>query len=164
MILEISRRSFGPDCRIAVGDPVYPVYVDTNVMAGRTGTYDPKTETWSNVIYMPCTAENGFVPELPKEVPDMIYLCFPNNPTGAAITKDELQKWVDYANKNGAVIIYDALHMKHISQRKMYHTVFLNVKEQEPVQSNLEVFLRMPDLQEYVLAQQSFRKTLSVEM
>lgn len=93
----------------------------------------------------------------------MIYLCFPNNPTGAAITKDELQKWVDYANKNGAVIIM-MLHMKHISQRKMYHTVFLNVKEQEPVQSNLEVFLRMPDLQEYVLAQQSFRKTLSVEM
>ncbi len=67
VILEISRRSFGPDCRIAVGDPVYPVYVDTNVMAGRTGTYDPKTETWSDVIYMPCTAENGFVPELPKK-------------------------------------------------------------------------------------------------
>ena len=118
------QEIFGPDCRIAVGDPVYPVYVDTNVMAGRTGTYDPKTETWSNVIYMPCTAENGFVPELPKEVPDMIYLCFPNNPTGAAITKDELQKWVDYANKNGAVIIYDAAYEAYISEDNVAHTIY----------------------------------------
>ena len=118
------QEIFGPDCRIAVGDPVYPVYVDTNVMAGRTGTYDPKTETWSNVIYMPCTAENGFVPELPKEVPDMIYLCFPNNPTGAAITKDELQKWVDYANKNGAVIIYDAAYEAYITEEDVPHSIF----------------------------------------
>ena len=93
-------------------------------MAGRTGTYDPKTETWSNVIYMPCTAENGFVPELPKEVPDMIYLCFPNNPTGAAITKDELQKWVDYANKNGAVIIYDAAYEAYITEEDVPHSIF----------------------------------------
>ena len=118
------QEIFGPDCRIAVGDPVYPVYVDTNVMAGRTGIYDPKTETWSNVIYMPCTAENGFVPELPKEVPDMIYLCFPNNPTGAAITKDELQKWVDYANKNGAVIIYDAAYEAYITEEDVPHSIF----------------------------------------
>lgn len=76
------QEIFGPDCRIAVCDPVYPVYVDSNVMAGRAGAYDPATGKWSRVIYMPCTAENGFVPELPKERPDLIYLCVPNNPTG----------------------------------------------------------------------------------
>ncbi len=79
-------------------------------MAGRTGTYDADAETWSDVIYMPCTLENHFTPELPKETPDLIYLCYPNNPTGAAITKPELQKWVDYANKVGAVILYDAAY------------------------------------------------------
>ena len=118
------QEIFGPDCRIAVGDPVYPVYVDTNVMAGRTGTYDPKTETWSNVIYMPCTAENGFVPELPKEVPDMIYLCFPNNPTGEAIKKADLQAWVDFANKNGAVIIYDAAYEAYITEDGIPHSIY----------------------------------------
>ena len=118
------QEIFGLDNKNAVCDPVYPVYVDTNVMAGRTGTYDPKTETWSNVIYMPCTAENGFVPELPKEVPDMIYLCFPNNPTGAAITKDELQKWVDYANEVGAVIIYDAAYEAYISEKEVPHSIY----------------------------------------
>ncbi|HBE09143.1 MAG TPA: LL-diaminopimelate aminotransferase, partial [Lachnospiraceae bacterium] len=91
------QEIFSKDTRVAVCDPVYPVYVDTNVMAGRTGTYDSATGLWSNVIYMPCTAENDFTPELPKEVPDLIYLCYPNNPTGASITKTELQKWVDYA-------------------------------------------------------------------
>ena len=85
------QELFAADTKIAVCDPVYPVYVDSNVMAGRTGTYDPVTGTWSNVIYMPCTEENGFTAELPKERPDLIYLCFPNNPTGAAITKDRLQ-------------------------------------------------------------------------
>ena len=109
------QEIFAQDNKIAVCDPVYPVYVDTNVMAGRTGTYDPKSETWSDVIYMPCTAENNFAPEFPKEVPDIIYLCFPNNPTGSTITKDQLQGWVDYANKNGAVIIYDAAYGNLIS-------------------------------------------------
>lgn len=80
------QEIFAADSRIAVCDPVYPVYVDSNVMAGRTGTYDAAAETWSDVIYMPCTAENGFVPELPKERPDLIYLCFPNNPTGETLT------------------------------------------------------------------------------
>ena len=115
---------FSVDNKIAVCDPVYPVYVDTNAMAGRTGTYDPKTETWSNVIYMPCTAETNFAPELPKETPDIIYLCFPNNPTGSTITKDELQKWVDYANKVGAVIIYDAAYEAYISEENVPHTIF----------------------------------------
>ena len=100
------QEIFSQDNRIAVCDPVYPVYVDSNVMAGRTGTYDAATGMWSNVIYMPCTRENNFVPEFPKETPDMIYLCLPTNPTGTTITKDQLQEWVDYANRVGAVIIY----------------------------------------------------------
>lgn len=118
------QEIFATDNRIAVCDPVYPVYVDTNVMAGRTGTYDKDSETWSDVIYMPCTAENGFSPELPKETPDLIYLCFPNNPTGSTITKDELQKWVDYANKNGSVIIYDAAYEAYISEENVPHSIF----------------------------------------
>ncbi|MCD7737407.1 MAG: LL-diaminopimelate aminotransferase [Lachnospiraceae bacterium] len=118
------QEIFSVDNKIAVCDPVYPVYVDTNVMAGRTGTYDPKTEMWSDVIYMPCTADNNFAPELPKETPDLIYLCFPNNPTGATITKAQLQEWVDYANRVGAVIIYDAAYEAYISEPDVPHTIF----------------------------------------
>ena len=127
---------FSVDNKIAVCDPVYPVYVDTNAMAGRTGDYLPDQQKWSNVIYMPCTAETNFAPELPKETPDIIYLCFPNNPTGSTITKDELQKWVDYANEHhslilfdsankvGAVIIYDAAYEAYISEENVPHTIF----------------------------------------
>lgn len=115
---------FSVDNRIAVCDPVYPVYVDTNAMAGRAGEYNPETEKWSNVIYMPCTAENNFAPELPTETPDIIYLCFPNNPTGATITKDELQKWVDYANDKKAVIIYDAAYEAYITEDNVAHTIY----------------------------------------
>lgn len=115
---------FSVDNKIAVCDTVYPVYVDTNAMAGRTGDYLPDQQKWSNVIYMPCTAETNFAPELPKETPDIIYLCFPNNPTGSTITKDELQKWVDYANKVGAVIIYDAAYEAYISEENVPHTIF----------------------------------------
>ena len=118
------QEIFSVDNKIAVCDPVYPVYVDTNVMAGRTGTYDPAKGTWSDVIYMPCTAENNFMPELPKETPDIIYLCFPNNPTGTTITKDQLQVWVDYANKNGAVIIYDAAYEAYISEDDVPHSIY----------------------------------------
>ncbi|HJD12741.1 MAG TPA: LL-diaminopimelate aminotransferase [Candidatus Ruminococcus avistercoris] len=118
------QEIFSVDNKIAVCDPVYPVYVDTNVMAGRTGTYDPKTETWSDVIYMPCTAENGFAPQLPDETPDLIYLCFPNNPTGATITKAQLQEWVDYANRVGAVIIYDAAYEAYISEADVPHSIY----------------------------------------
>lgn len=118
------QEIFSADSKIAVCDPVYPVYVDSNVMAGRTGTYDPKSETWSDVIYMPCTADNDFVPEFPKETPDLIYLCYPNNPTGATLTKDQLQQWVDYANKNGSVIIYDAAYEAYISQENVPHTIY----------------------------------------
>ncbi len=118
------QEIFGPDVKIAVCDPVYPVYVDTNAMAGRTGTYDARTETWSNVVYMPCIEATGFSPELPKETPDLIYLCFPNNPTGAVLTKDQLQKWVDYANREGAVIIYDAAYEVYITEENVPHTIF----------------------------------------
>ncbi|MGN0167002.1 MAG: LL-diaminopimelate aminotransferase [Acetatifactor sp.] len=118
------QEIFSLDNRIAVCDPVYPVYVDSNVMAGRTGTYDKVKETWSDVIYMPCTADNNFAPELPKETPDLIYLCFPNNPTGATITKAQLQDWVDYANKVGAVIIYDAAYEAYISEENVPHSIY----------------------------------------
>lgn len=118
------QELFDIDNRIAVCDPVYPVYVDSNVMAGRAGEYDPETGYWSNVIYMPCTEENGFIADLPKERPDLIYLCFPNNPTGAAIKKDQLQKWVDYANENGCIIIYDAAYEAYISEPDVPHSIY----------------------------------------
>ena len=118
------QEIFSVDNKIAVCDPVYPVYVDTNVMAGRTGVYDSVKETWSDVIYMPCTAENNFAPELPKETPDIIYLCFPNNPTGSTINKVQLQEWVDYANKVGAVIIYDAAYEAYISEEDVPHSIY----------------------------------------
>lgn len=118
------QEIFSKDCKIAVTDPVYPVYVDSNVMAGRCGVYDSKTQTFRDVIYMPCTRENGFVPEFPKETPDIIYLCIPNNPTGTTITKAQLQKWVDDANEKGAVIIYDAAYEAYITQPDVAHSIY----------------------------------------
>lgn len=118
------QELFALDNRIAVTDPVYPVYVDSNVMAGRTGTYDGASGMWSDVIYMPCTMENDFVPDFPKETPDVIYLCFPNNPTGTTITREQLQAWVDYANKNGALIIYDAAYEAYISEENVAHSIY----------------------------------------
>lgn len=118
------QELFAQDNRIAVCDPVYPVYVDSNVMAGRTGTYDAAAEKWSDVIYMPCTMENGFVPEFPKETPDLIYLCLPNNPTGTTITREALQGWVDYANREKAVIIYDAAYEAYISEEDVAHSIY----------------------------------------
>ncbi len=115
---------FSVDNRVAVCDPVYPVYVDTNAMAGRAGNYDAFTEKWTNLIYMPCMQENGFAPELPKEEPDIIYLCFPNNPTGATVTKAQLQTWVDYALRIGAVIIYDAAYEAYISEDDVPHSIY----------------------------------------
>lgn len=118
------QEIFSLDNKIAVCDPVYPVYVDTNVMAGRTGKYDPAAETFSGVIYMPCTEDNGFAPQIPSETPDLIYLCFPNNPTGSAITKAQLQEWVDYANRVGAVIIFDAAYEAYISEPDVPHSIY----------------------------------------
>ncbi|MBR4725742.1 MAG: LL-diaminopimelate aminotransferase [Lachnospiraceae bacterium] len=118
------QEIFSLDNRVAVCDPVYPVYVDSNVMAGRTGEYDPAKECFNDVIYMPCLKENGFTPELPSEVPDLIYLCFPNNPTGAVIHKTELQKWVDYANEHGSIILYDAAYEAYISEDDVPHSIY----------------------------------------
>lgn len=118
------QEIFSADAKIAVCDPVYPVYVDSNVMAGRTGSYDPETEVWSDVIYMPCTKENNFVPALPKEVPDLIYICSPNNPVGTALTKEQLQVWVDYANEHGSVILFDAAYEAYISEEDVPHTIY----------------------------------------
>lgn len=118
------QEIFGTDNTVAVCDPVYPVYVDTNVMAGRTGRFNPATGGFDRLIYMPCTAENGFAPAFPEQVPDMIYLCFPNNPTGAAIRKEALQAWVDYALKNGSVILYDAAYEAYISEEGVPHSIY----------------------------------------
>ncbi len=118
------QEIFGADNKIAVCDPVYPVYVDSNVMAGRTGEYDDITEGYKDVIYMPCTRENGFAPDLPSQVPDLIYLCFPNNPTGAVITKERLQEWVDYARKNGSIILYDAAYESFITEEGIPHSIY----------------------------------------
>ncbi|MCR5627993.1 MAG: LL-diaminopimelate aminotransferase [Lachnospiraceae bacterium] len=118
------QEIFSEDSKIAVCDPVYPVYVDTNVMAGRTGVFDEKTEQWSDVIYMPCTEATGFAPELPEKTPDIIYICSPNNPTGSAMKKADLQKWVDYANEKKAVIIFDAAYEAYISEDDVPHSIY----------------------------------------
>lgn len=118
------QEIFAQNNKIAVCDPVYPVYVDSNVMAGRCGNYKEASGRWSDVIYMPCTKENHFTPELPKEQPDIIYLCFPNNPTGSTITKARLQQWVDYAIKIGAVILYDAAYEAYISEEDVPHSIY----------------------------------------
>ncbi len=118
------QEILGLDNKVAICDPVYPVYVDTNVMAGRTEEYNKATNGFDGLIYMPCTPLNGFVPELPTETPDIIYLCFPNNPTGMAITKEGLQQWVDYANKNGALILYDAAYEAYISEVGIPHSIY----------------------------------------
>lgn len=115
---------FSEDNVIAVTDPVYPVYVDSNAMSGKTGEYIQEKECWSEVIYMPCTEENHFVPQIPEETPDIIYICCPNNPTGTTLKKDELQKWVDYANEKKAVIIYDAAYEAYISEDDVPHSIY----------------------------------------
>lgn len=113
---------FSADNIVAVCDPVYPVYVDTNAMAGRAGDF--RDGSWSNLIYMPCSEKNGFMPELPSKTPDIIYLCFPNNPTGATATKDQLKAFVDYANKNGSVILFDSAYEAYISDASLPHSIY----------------------------------------
>jgi len=117
------QEIFGLNNRIAVTDPVYPVYVDSNVMAGRSGTLG-QDGRWSDITYLPCTAENGFVPSLPDKPVDIIYLCFPNNPTGTAISKTELKKWVDYARANQAIILFDAAYEAFISDAEIPHSIY----------------------------------------
>ena len=118
------QEIFAKDTRVAVCDPVYPVYVDSNVMAGRAGAWNENRQCYSDLIYLPCTEENGFTPELPGEEPDLIYLCFPNNPTGMAATKEQLQKWVDYAVRIGAVILFDAAYEAYISEDCIPHSIY----------------------------------------
>jgi LL-diaminopimelate aminotransferase len=117
------QEIFSTNCKIAVTDPVYPVYVDTNVMAGRTGVAG-EDGRYGNLIYLPCTKENGFEPDFPKEPVDLIYLCYPNNPTGTTITKDRLKQWVDYAQKNKSIILYDAAYEAFITDSSIPHSIF----------------------------------------
>lgn len=110
------------DNSIGVTDPVYPVYIDSNVMSGRTGTWE--NGIWSDVVYIPCTAENQFVPELPSRRVDIIYLCYPNNPTGTTLTKEELKKWVNYALANDAIIMYDSAYEAYIQDPTIPHSIY----------------------------------------
>lgn len=114
---------FGINNIVAVTDPVYPVYVDTNIMSGRSGAMG-NDGRWSDILYLPCTIENNFTPSLPDKRVDMLYLCFPNNPTGTTITKDELKKWVDYARENDTVILYDAAYEAYISEDNVAHSIY----------------------------------------
>jgi LL-diaminopimelate aminotransferase len=114
---------FGRNNKIAISDPVYPVYADTNVMDGRTGDMQ-ENGYYQGLIYMPCLEENNFVPQLPMEKVDLIYLCFPNNPTGMTITKPELKKWVDYALANNAIILYDSAYEAYISDSSIPHSIY----------------------------------------
>lgn len=109
--------------KIAVTDPVYPVYVDTNAMAGRAGEYQQNGK-WTNIVYIPCTSENKFVPALPTEKPDVIYLCYPNNPTGTTLKKDQLKVWVDYAIANKCLILFDAAYEAYITEKDVPHSIY----------------------------------------
>jgi LL-diaminopimelate aminotransferase len=117
------QEIFGSDNKIAICDPVYPVYADTTVMAGKTGTIQPNGY-FDGIIYMPCTDANGFIPELPAERPDLIFLCYPNNPTGTVASKEELTKWVQYARQNKCVILYDAAYEAFITDPAIPHSIF----------------------------------------
>ncbi|EMO51811.1 LL-diaminopimelate aminotransferase [Leptospira noguchii] len=117
------QEIFSTDSKIAVADPVYPVYVDTNVMAGRTGEIGSDGR-YSNLIYMPATKENGFQPEIPKEKADIVYLCYPNNPTGTVTTKESLKAWVEYAKKNNSIILYDSAYEAFISEPGVPRSIY----------------------------------------
>ena len=117
------QEIFSTDARIAIPDPVYPVYVDTNVMAGRTGAADPNGR-YAGLVYLPCTAENGFLPEPPSEKVDIVYLCFPNNPTGGVAKRADLARWVRWATENDAVILYDAAYEAFITDPTIPHSIY----------------------------------------
>ena len=117
------QEIFGLNNRVAITDPVYPVYLDTNVMAGRTGLLQPDGH-FEGVTYLPCDASNNFAPDLPKEHVDMIYLCCPNNPTGTTLSRTELQKWVDYARENQSVILFDAAYAAYITEEDIPRSIY----------------------------------------
>ena len=114
----------GLDNRVAITDPVYPVYLDTNIMAGRGANFNKENGKFEKIIYIPATADNNFIPEFPKEVPDMIYLCFPNNPTGTTLSKTELKKWVDYAKENKSLILFDSAYESFIQEEDVPHSIY----------------------------------------
>ncbi|MDQ0204874.1 LL-diaminopimelate aminotransferase [Pectinatus haikarae] len=118
------QEIFGNDNIIAITDPVYPVYLDTNVMAGRTGLYNEAAGIFDNVVYMPCTAENNFIPDFPKKHVDIIYICCPNNPTGTTLSRKQLSAWVKYAKENDSVILYDAAYSYYITQEDVPRTIY----------------------------------------
>ena len=118
------QELFSADCTVAVMDPVYPVYVDTNVMSGRGGRYDAGRGAYERFVYLPATAENGFVPEPPRQKADVIYLCFPNNPTGVTLSKPQLKTFVDYALQNSALILYDSAYEAYISEPEQPHSIY----------------------------------------
>lgn len=115
---------FGIDNTVAITDPVYPVYLDTNVMAGRTGKYNEDLDKFENIVYMPVTVNNNFKPELPKEKVDLIYLCLPNNPTGTVLTKNELEEWVKYAKENKSIILFDSAYEAYIMEENIPHSIY----------------------------------------
>ena len=117
------QEIFGATSKIAICDPVYPVYADTTVMSGKTGECQANGY-YSNIIYMPCTEENGFIPELPAERPDLIFLCFPNNPTGTVASRKELEKWIQYARENKSIILYDAAYEAFITDPEIPHSIY----------------------------------------
>lgn len=117
------QEIFGLDNVVAVTDPVYPVYVETNVMAGRTGPMDEEGR-YQKLVYLPCTAENDFVPSLPEEPVDLIYLCLPNNPTGTVLNKEELSRWVNYARENKSIILFDAAYEAYIQEDNIPHSIY----------------------------------------
>ena len=117
------QEIFSTSARVAVPDPVYPVYVDTNVMAGRTGRADAQG-AYEGLLYLPCREQNGFRPELPSEAVDLVYLCFPNNPTGAVASRDELARWVAYARESGAILLFDAAYEAYIGEAEIPHSIF----------------------------------------
>ena len=131
------QELFSNYAKVAVLDPVYPVYVDSNVMAGRAGEF--KNGRWSNIVYLECKEENGFIPALPNEKVDIIYLCYPNNPTGTVLTKDELQKFVDYALKNESLILFDAAYEAFIREDNIPHSIY-EIKDADKVAIEFKSF------------------------
>ena len=118
------QEIFSQDSIVAVQDPVYPVYVDTNVMAGRSGSFNKDKNQYENIVYLPSNAENNFKPSLPQSKVDLIYLCYPNNPTGTTLTKDELKAWVDYAKANNSIILYDSAYEAFIREEDVPHSIY----------------------------------------
>jgi len=137
------QELLGKDVKIGVSDPIYPVYVDSNAMGGRTGILGTDGR-WSDVVYMPCTEDNDFVPELPSEHVDVIYLCYPNNPTGTTLTRSELKRWVEYAAKHDALIFYDS-DTRHIYRATTCRTASTRLKAREKWLWSSAASRRRPD-------------------